>query len=329
MKRSSRQILDRFEALLDAALAGDFTVTSFEEGQLSKIESKMARFLQLHQLKAQRAETERAQVRSLIGDISHQTKTPLANIALYAQLLAEQELTEVQAEMVAQIGASTEKLDFLIQSLVKTSRLESGAVAIMPQPFDVETLITAAVREASSAAVAKNITVSVNPPDEMAPHRSAHQDPHLDSAHCDTTHCDSAHCDSAHCDSSQHRLRRGISASLQVMADPRWVTEALFNVIDNAVKYTPPGGQVNISAVEMETFVRLDVIDSGIGIAAADIPKIFRRFWRAPTSADKPGVGIGLYLARQIITVCGGYLKVTSTPGLGSTFSLFLAKPPH
>jgi signal transduction histidine kinase len=73
-------------------------------------------------------------------------------------------------------------------------------------------------------------------------------------------------------------------------------------------------------------FARIDVADTGRGIREEDLPKVFGRFWRAAESAESPGVGIGLYLAREIITSCGGYIKVSSTPGQGSVFSVFLSK---
>ena len=73
-------------------------------------------------------------------------------------------------------------------------------------------------------------------------------------------------------------------------------------------------------------FLRIDVNDTGRGIREEDLTKVFMRFWRAPESADSPGAGIGLYLAREIVTASGGYIKVSSEPGKGSTFSVFLSK---
>jgi signal transduction histidine kinase len=108
--------------------------------------------------------------------------------------------------------------------------------------------------------------------------------------------------------------------------DPRWCGEALANIIDNAIKYTPVGGDVQVSAACYELFVRIDITDNGRGIAQADLPKVFGRFWRAESSADSPGAGLGLYLARQIVTGCGGYIHAQSEPGKGSVFSVFLSK---
>jgi signal transduction histidine kinase len=239
----------------------------------------MARFLDASRLRREQIETERERVRSLIGDISHQTKTPLANIALYAGLLEEQDLTDGQKAIAEQITASAEKLNFLIQSLVKTSRLESGLIKIEPRPGNVFDLIETAVSQCAASAAAKNITLAAT--------------------------------------------QGGLITAL---FDPRWCAEGLFNIIDNAVKYTPENGAITITGTEYEMFARIDVTDTGRGIREEDLPKAFTRFWRAAESADSPGVGIGLYLAREIITACGGYVKVNSEYGKGSVFSVFLSK---
>ena len=108
--------------------------------------------------------------------------------------------------------------------------------------------------------------------------------------------------------------------------DPKWTAEALYNLVDNAVKYTPAGGAVTLRAVGYELFCRVDVTDTGPGIPESEQARIFQRFYRSPSASEAEGVGIGLYLARQIAAGQGGYLKVSSRPGEGSTFSLFLPR---
>ncbi|MCL1917849.1 MAG: HAMP domain-containing histidine kinase [Peptococcaceae bacterium] len=273
-----KKLLQQLDKMIDEAIAGTFHTETYDESLLSKIESKMLKFLEQSRLRQEQIEGERGHVRSLIGDISHQTKTPLANMALYTQLLAEQGLTDEQAKLADQIAISTDKLNFLIQALVKTSRLESGVIKIEPKPGDVQVLIAAAVADCESLAAAKGITIHVH-------HTSL----------------------------------------LTAMYDERWCTEALFNILENAVKYTE-NGCVIVTTTEYEMFVGIDVTDTGRGICEDDLPKVFKRFWRAEESADKPGVGIGLFLACEIITACGGYLKVSSRLGKGSTISVFLTK---
>ncbi|GHV40615.1 two-component sensor histidine kinase [Clostridia bacterium] len=273
------KLLERLDAMLDDALEGRFDARSYDESLLSKVESKMARFLDASRLRREQVEVEQERVRSLISDISHQTKTPLANIALYSQLLSEQGLSDEQAVLAGQIATSAEKLNFLVQSLVKTSRLESGIIKVATINGSVGELINAAISECGKSADEKNITL--------------------------TATC---------------------GGDITAKFDPRWCGEALVNIIDNAVKYTPNGGCVAITAAEYEMFARIDVTDTGRGIREEDLPKVFTRFWRATESSDSPGVGIGLYLAREIINACGGYIKAASELGKGSTFSVFLSK---
>ena len=272
--------MQKLDEMIDEAIAGTFQTESYDESLLSKVESKMVRFIDQSRLRQEQIEGERGRVRSLIGDISHQTKTPLANIALYAQLLAEQGLTGEQAKLAGQIAASSDKLNFLIQSLVKTSRLESGAIKIEPNPGNIYGLIYAAAAACESLAAAKNIRLTAVQND----------------------------------------------TPLAALYDARWCAEALFNIIENAVKYTQENGRVTVAVTKYEMFVRIDITDTGRGIREEDLPKVFGRFWRAEESADSPGAGVGLYLAREIIAACGGYVKVVSEWGKGSTFSVFLSK---
>jgi signal transduction histidine kinase len=265
--------------MLDDALNGSFAARSYDESLLSKIEAKMARFLDRSRLRREQIESERERVSSLISDISHQTKTPLANITLYAGLLAEQDLTDEQSALAHQIAASADKLSFLIRSLVKTSRLESGIIKIASKANDIAELVSSAVSECENASAAKAVKLTI-----------------------------------------------GSVSPLTAVFDARWCTEALFNIIDNAVKYTPEGGSVTVKSSEYEMFIRIDVTDTGRGIREDDLPKVFMRFWRAAESLDSPGSGLGLHLAREIITACGGYIKVESKIGVGSTFSVFLSK---
>ena len=100
----------------------------------------------------------------------------------------------------------------------------------------------------------------------------------------------------------------------------------MFNILDNAVKYTPEGGQIRVSVESWEMYVKIDITDTGIGISEQHQGAIFKRFYREDIVHDVDGIGIGLYLAREIVTLQGGYIRVTSEVGKGSTFSVFLLR---
>lgn len=106
--------------------------------------------------------------------------------------------------------------------------------------------------------------------------------------------------------------------------DSKWTAEALFNILDNAVKYTPVRGKITVSVMQWEMYVEIKVADTGKGISESNQAAIFRRFYREEEVHEQQGVGIGLYLAREIVTRQGGYIKVVSEPGQGSEFSIML-----
>lgn len=111
---------------------------------------------------------------------------------------------------------------------------------------------------------------------------------------------------------------------MTISHDSRWTSEALFNILDNAVKYTSAGGSIQVRVRDWEMYLRIDVTDTGRGIPEHSQGTIFKRFYRDEAVHDIDGVGIGLYLAREIITMQGGYITVESKVGEGSTFSVFL-----
>ena len=229
---------------------------------------------------ARNVELEKDKIKSLIADISHQTKTPIANLLLYSELLLEEDTGNLSAQMcenIVQLHAQSEKLQFLIASLVKLSRLENGILQLSPQEEALKSMLTLAVKETESKARAKGLELILHDTDEKA------------------------------------------------YFDSKWTLEAICNILDNAVKYTN-AGSISLSVTAYEMFVRIDIKDSGIGIKEEELSKIFSRFYRSEDTKNMEGVGIGLYLSRQIISGEGGYIKVSSVYGQGSTFSVFLPK---
>ena len=273
-----RRTMHTMDKMLDDAIRGVFQPAHFDESRLSAVEAKLKQYLDASGTSAARLTEDRARVQGLIADISHQTKTPIANLLLYAGLLADKDLPDDCRGYVEQLTAQAEKLQFLIESMVKAGRLETGVIAVQPRPADVGSLTQAAVQSALPEAERRGVQLS--------------------------------------------RLPAEVGACF----DPKWTQEALGNLIDNAIKYTPAGGSVTVSVTPYELFCRIDVADTGPGIPEDEQGRIFERFYRSPTVRDAQGVGLGLYLAREIAAANGGYIKVTSRPGNGSTFSLFLPK---
>ena len=107
-----------------------------------------------------------------------------------------------------------------------------------------------------------------------------------------------------------------------IRADVTRLQEVLYNLLDNALKYSPPNGKIRLHATRRDNQVVLGVSDTGVGISEADLPRIFERFYRVHNTASQPysGIGLGLYVAKAIIDGHGGQIWLANNPGTGSTF---------
>ena len=277
-RRQIARTIRRLDDMLTAAMNGSFSEKSFDESRLSALESRLARYLTASALSERNVREQKDQISALISDISHQTKTPVANLQLYAQLLSEQSLTSQGKDCVAALSAQAEKLQALIEALVKTSRLETGILVLHPQSGEIAPVVERAAAQYAPKAAEQGITLTAR------------------------------------------------QAEGSAVFDAKWTEEAVCNLLDNALKYTPSGGTVTVEVKNYELFSAIRVADTGPGIPEGEQARIFGRFYRAPGAYQAEGVGIGLYLTRQIAERQGGYVKVESTPGKGSTFLLFLPR---
>ena len=248
------------------------------ETLLSRISHRLERLYNVMQKTRHTAEVEKEELQSLVSDISHQTKTPIANLKLINDTMLTRPLTEEKRkEFLQATGTQLDKLDFLIQGMVKTSRLETGVITLEKQDAVIGDTLVSAINGVLAPMEQKEISLSVDCP-----------------------------------------------SVLTISHDSRWTSEALFNILDNAVKYTSAGGSIQVRVRDWEMYLRIDVTDTGRGIPEHSQGTIFKRFYRDEAVHDIDGVGIGLYLAREIITMQGGYITVESKVGEGSTFSVFL-----
>ncbi len=129
----------------------------------------------------------------------------------------------------------------------------------------------------------------------------------------------------------KHQVTVDIPAELpKVLVDRQRMEQVFLNLLDNAVKFTPPGGQIRIQAHWETPHVRVEIKDNGVGIAAEHLSRVFERFYRVDRarSREAGGTGLGLSIVRQIIAAHQGKVEVESSPGLGSTFRIFLPCQP-
>ncbi|SHK69164.1 Signal transduction histidine kinase [Hespellia stercorisuis DSM 15480] len=242
-----------------------------------KTNEKLRRIGGIWKKNSEKKQKEKEQIKEWISDISHQTKTPIANLKMYVELLQDETEEEKRREFLSNISKQTNKLDFFIQSMVKMSRLETGVIEIRQENHDLYRTIGQAVSAIVPKAEQKKIRIY---------------------ADCEEEYC--------------------------VKHDAKWTEEALENVLDNAVKYTGRQGRICVSVTRQEIYTRISIRDNGKGIAPERQAEIFRRFYREPEVHDQEGIGVGLYLAREIIALQNGYMEVCSAPGAGAEFQIYL-----
>lgn len=267
--------MNRLDEMIESAMNGTFREKDFNESMLSALETRFAHFLSASDLSASHIIQEKDRIKELIGDISHQTKTPISNLLLYTELLKEEKLSMQAEEYVSNIYDQADKLRFLIGALVKLSRLENGIIALHPKKDNLDFVIKQVEQQYLPQTMEKGLTLKV------------------------------------------------LSSDVEACFDRKWTVEALCNLVDNAIKYTDKG-EIRISVIPYEMYVRVNIEDTGIGIPEEELSKIFSRFYRVDVKEQQEGVGIGLYLTREILKNQGGYIKVSSKVGKGSVFSVFL-----
>lgn len=252
--------------------------SSINDDMLSKLQSQVTKLSGILKAQNKKLLDEKNEIKALITDIAHQLKNPLANLNIYSTLLLDKKTSgDQKLEFAQNINAQLEKLNWLMESMIKMSRLESGIIQLKQEPCDMNDVLLTALKQVYQKAQHKQIQVEFNPVE-----------------------------------------------SISLNIDRRWTMEAISNILDNAVKYTNRNGLISISVQKYELFSRIDIEDNGSGIEEEETVLIFNRFYRGKNAANSDGVGIGLYLAREIITMQNGYIKVKSQPGSGSFFSVFL-----
>ncbi len=224
------------------------------------------------------SEQGKERMKQTLSEISHQLKTPLSNIRMYHDMIAEPDITEEEKKRFMEIiRRQLEKLEFLLDSLMKSSRLESEMIKLHMENRRIFHTLELAVGGIAREADRKNIDISV----DCAP-------------------------------------------SAMFLHDEKWTAEAIENILDNAVKYTEENGKISVTVSLGEMYAEIRIKDTGRGIAPENYNNIFRRFYRENPASSGDGLGLGLYIARNIITLQGGYIVVHSVVGEGSAFSVFL-----
>lgn len=254
-----RNEMSELSDYIDKALDGNLEITEFDEKELSKIKSKLIKFLYANQVKEAKINTEKNKTKDLITDISHQTKTPITNLSLYISFLED----DPKDEYLEIIKYELNKLEFLIQNLVKSSRLESDIISLQKNQANLKDIVEDVLREFKVILDEKNISINLKDQD------------------------------------------------LIFDLDERWLKEAIHNLVDNAIKYSPNGSTINISVYKSYLNYNLDIENECNDLSEENLPKIFERFYRGKNSVSKDGLGLGLFIAREIIEKHGGNIRAS------------------
>jgi hypothetical protein len=246
-----------------------------EDTMLSKLQSKIIKLVRILKHKNERSLSEQENIKSLVSDISHQLKTPIANLKMYTEFLEGNIGEEQRKEYVEIIKMSVERLNFLSESMIKISRLESGLINLRPQMQSLNETVMVSIKNVFAKAKAKDIEITY------------------------------------------------LGENTEVFHDKRWTAEAVFNLLDNAVKYGRSGTKIALSVKKYGMFSAVEVVDENEPIPEEERSKIFSRFYRGRNAVKTEGIGVGLYLAREIVVKQGGYVNLSSSEK-GNVFAVFL-----
>lgn len=249
-----------------------------KETLTSKIVMELEKMERVIAFQISESKKEKKELQEMISEITHQIKTPISNIKMYGEMFMNEDgHTEQSKQFMDIMKQQLMKVEFLLDALVKASRLETEMIILEPSNSKIIETLAIAVNNVIPKAEQKHIEISVE-----------------------------------------------CRSSIQVYHDMKWTAEAVENVLDNAVKYTSENGKINISVNVGEMYTEIKVKDTGKGIEAAHINDIFKRFYREKSVSKVEGLGLGLYLARNIIALQKGYISVYSAVGKGSCFSICL-----
>lgn len=250
----------------------------YYETRESKIASQLRRILDSAYFKEKQAVKEKNQVTELISDLSHQLKTPLANIMMNMELLQNNNLSqEKQKEFLEHTRAQADKMSWLMKDLLKASRLENGIIQFHAENTGIKETIARSLDAVYAQAAAKQI-----------------------------------------------RLSADTFQDFPLYHNPKWTAEAMSNILENAIKYSPENSCIRITITRLDIYTRITISDEGIGIPENEYNNIFKRFYRGKNVEWQEGNGLGLYLAQLILQHEKGYITVASKIGQGSSFSMFL-----
>lgn len=279
--RKMDRILDSFQRSSPDGERRDMPVdVDIQETRESRIVSQLRRIVTDARFREEQAVGEKDQIMELLSDLSHQLKTPLANIVMDTELRQDPAIggdEDKRREFLLHVKSQADKMQWLMASLLKASRLENGMIRFPVEATGIKETIARSLGHVYGQAAAKDIVLAVE----------EFQD-------------------------------------FNLIHNPKWTAEALANILENAIKYSPRHSSIHVSVTRLDLYTKITIADEGIGISEKEYNLIFKRFYRSGMVEQQEGSGLGLYLAQLIVLQEKGYITVASRVGQGSRFSMFL-----
>lgn len=269
--------LARMSRDIDAILHGNETLTfqSCKEGELAILQNEIAKMTIRLSEQAEALKADKLFLADAIADISHQIRTPLTSLNLMVSFLNEPELPEPRRlELTREIMQMLSRIDWLITTLLKMSKLDAGTIAFTKEQVSVSELIKKASQPLAVSMELRGQELLIS--------------------------CD---------------------ADCGYTGDLAWSVEAVGNVLKNCMEHTPEGGRVEVKTSQNAIYTEIIIQDNGAGIAEEDLPHLFERFYRGKNAGEQ-SFGIGLALARMIVTNQNGIIKAENRENGGARFMI-------
>lgn len=273
--------LNRINSNVTQAMNGNYSlneelVPEYKEGILYSIEYQQKMLITRLIINNNQIAVEKKKQHTLVTEITHQLKTPIAAVKLFHSLLENDGIpVEEKNNILIKMRDEINRIEWFTKSLTDISKLETGLIQLKLQKNNINDTIVQAVNAIYIIAKEKNININME----------------------GTIKEDFIH-------------------------DVKWTKEAIINVLDNAIKYTDMGGVIGIELVETSMSKKIRIADTGKGIEEKVLPYIFNRFYKGDKTGTDEGIGIGLYLAKEIMRNQNGTIKVYSKINKGTTIEL-------
>lgn len=253
-------------------------IREYSEGDISNLKNDLYKMTIKLKEQNELSLKDKIYLQDTLSDISHQLKTPLTSMYVINELLYDDKLDKsLKKELLNKSKKGLERIEWLITSLLKMSRLDSGSEKLMFEEVKLINIINKTIEPIRIPLELKNINLSIS-----------------------------------------------CSNDIKVNVDVNWTTEALINILKNAMEHTLENGNINIVCSDNPLYTMISISDDGCGIFKKDLPHIFERFYKG--MSNKESIGIGLNMSKKIIENENGNISVKSKENEGTTFIIKLFK---